>query len=168
MRTIDIYFTRSSKKIAFFSWLIRVLWQTEYSHTAIGFHSNKYDKDLIYHASGVGLNFSSMSVFNSQHTLVYKKTLEVSDVVYDSIISKAIDLSGTKYGILQSLGVGLAYVKVRLGIGKSNPFKDGRSKWICSEWVAEVLSMIYPDYNPNLETISPKDVYEYVISLPGV
>lgn len=165
MRRLTILFTKSKKRLPLFSWLIRLIWDTEYSHTALVFHSKSYNRNLIYHASSVGLNFSSERVFNDQHEVVYSQEIEVSEEAYRNIIIQSIDLAGLKYGFLQSIGIGLAYLASKLGLPKSNPFADGRDKWVCSEWVAKALSEVYPEYKPDLETVSPKEVYTFVKSI---
>lgn len=166
MRDITLYFTKSSLKLPVFSWIIRVIWNTEYSHTAMSFYSTKYDKELIYHASGTGLNFMSKSIFLSKNIIVYKKDIEVTQEVYDAIMSKSIDLAGSEYGIVQAIGLGISHLLSKVGIIINGIFSDGRNKWICSEWSADSLSMIFPHYKPDLDTVTPKDVYDFVKNLP--
>lgn len=166
MRVINIVFTKSKKKLPLFSWLIRLIWGTEYSHTAMIFYSSKYDKYLVYHASAAGLNFMSKEVFDKEHEIVFQKPLEVPEEVHDNIVSNCIDRSGYSYGLLQGIGVGLVYLLNKVGITISNPFSDGRSSWICSEWIAYVMSIIYEGYDPDLETVSPKEIYDLVNRLP--
>lgn len=162
MRKIEIVFTKSRKKFPILSWLIRLIWNTEYSHTAIVFHSNKYNTDLVYQASATGLNFMAKHLFDKEHEIVYQESIEIDEKTHDLIIKNCINRSGYKYGTLQSIGVGLVYLFGKYNIKIKNPFSDGQTKWICSEWVAETLSLIYDDYKPDLETVSPKDVYDYL------
>ena len=164
MRKITIIFTKSSLKFAIFSWVIQKLWGTNYSHTALGFHSKNMGI-LYYHASGKGVNFNSPKVFKKYNIITYKKDIEITEEQYYNIMKKAMEHAGEDYGLSQAIGIGIAYVLERIGIGKINPFSDGRNKWACSEWVATALMEIYPEYKPDLETVSPQNIYDFVKSL---
>ena len=165
-RTITISFTKPRGKFQAFSWLIRGLWGTKYSHVSIAFNSIKYNRRIYYHASGLGLNFTSESLFKSANEVVYSKELLIPEDIYHQLLIKSMDLAGTKYGLLQAIGVGLSYLASKLNLPRVNPFADGRSKWICSEWAAYALSLAYPDFKPDLETISPLEIYNFVKNLP--
>lgn len=165
MRKITISFTTARSKFSPFAWIIRKLWGTEYSHTAIIFHTKSLSQNLVYHASAKGLNFMSPRVFEHYNIIIYEKDIEITDEAYSKIVEKAIYHAGEDYGILNAIGTGLAYLLWRIGLPKWNPFVDGREKWICSEWVGDVLNTAYPEFDIDLETVSPQDIYNIVNSI---
>lgn len=165
MRKITISFTTSKNQYAPFAWLICKLWGTEYSHTALIFHPTNISQDLVYHASAKGLNFMGIDIFKQHNKIIYEKTIEISDQSYKEIIEKAITYAGSDYGLLQAIGIGVAYCLKRMGLPKWNPFSDGRERWACSEWVSEALMVAYPKLIIDLETVSPQDVYNLVETL---
>lgn len=160
MRKITISFTKPRKKWKPFAWAIQTLWDTEYSHTALIFHSSKYN--LVYHASGSGLNFMAKWIFDKLNIEVYSKTIEITEEKYQEILDFAIKNCGLDYGIIQAIGVGISYLLERIGLPRWNPFADGRKKWICSEWVGKALTIAFPELKIDLETVSPKDIYDII------
>lgn len=165
MKKITICFTRSTVKFPIFSWLIQKLWGTKYSHVALIVYPNAIGDEFMYHASSRGLHFNSSTVFYRTNEIVYKKTIEVDKETYKKVIAQAMKNAGEDYGLMQAIGIGVAYLLERWGIGKINPFRDGRKKWACSEWVAVALLKIYPELAINLETVSPQDIYKIIQNL---
>lgn len=160
MKTITISFTSPTKKFQPFAWVIRKLWNTDYSHTALIFHTERYE--LVYHASAHGLNFMSKWLFDRLNYEVYSKTIEIPEDKFKLILDNAVHYCGLDYGVIQAIGVGIAYLLERIGLPKWNPFADGRDKWICSEWIGQTLMIAYPNLDIDLETVSPEDIYNIV------
>ena len=71
----------------------------------------------------------------------------------------AILLVGRPYGVKQAIGVGIVKLMSIFGKKISNPFKDGNTNLICSEWVGRVLMKIDNNLKLDLDEVSPQDVY---------
>jgi len=158
MRKLVIGFSKATPGFKPYSWIIRALWMTEYSHTYIKFFSRKYDMPLIYQASSTMLNFMSEEVFDSHSITTSEFELEVEDEVYHKLMVYALRNAGKPYGIMQAIGVGLVRIAKLLGFKIKNPFKNGRNNWICSELAGFALLQIFKDLKLDLDEVSPRDI----------
>lgn len=161
MRTVSIGFSRPKSKFVPFSWAIRKVLNTPFSHVEIKFKADSFDRVLIYQASGLAVNFMEETRFLEGHEICAEFSIEISDETYIKTVQFAIDNSGVPYGISQIFGI--LYVKALALFGKrvKNPFANGSSNYVCSELVAEILKeIICLDVEDDLDTISPKEVFE--------
>lgn len=163
MATIIVGFSRPRKFFAPFSWLIRLIDWTPYSHTYIKFYSQKYDCWLVYQASGLFVNFFGPSAFAREALVIEEFDLEIDDATMISVVKFAIQTAGVPYGVTEIVGIG--WVKFMAFFGKKirNPFRNGKFTFICSELVAEILVQhLGVQIQEDVETMTPKDVYNYV------
>lgn len=168
MEKLIIGFSRSKKKFAIFSWLIRLVDGTKYSHVYIKWYSNKLQREIIYQASGTMVNFVGTSVFLEKNEIIKEYELEISDETSLKVKQFAMDKAGIKYGLKQVLGIG--YVKLMYIFGKNvrNPFDDGSHTYVCSELVGEILKeKLNFGMDIDLQTITPKDIDELMELING-
>src|SRR5690349_251313 len=104
MKTIAIGFSRP-KKFNILSWLIMKVQRTEYSHVYVRFHSDSLDRDLIYQASGLQVNFVGGTLFKDHHLTVKEFSLSVTDETYKNTLQFAVDKAGMPYSIKQLFGI---------------------------------------------------------------
>jgi ABC-type uncharacterized transport system permease subunit len=158
MRNIIIGFSRPRAFLKPFSWAIRLVEKTPYSHVYIRSYSETLGVDLIYQASGAQVNFMGLDIFKSHVVIVKEFSIDIPDEKYKEFMRWAIINSGAPYSIKQPLGILL----IKLFNLKRNPLQNGRAAWICSELVAFVLSaFLGVDINMNyFETLGPKGVFE--------
>ena len=143
------------------SFIIKKTLNTEFSHVEIKFKSDKFDRVLIYQASGLAVNFVEEQRFMKSHKILHEFVLDVSEETYIKTIQFAIDHAGVPYGISQIFGI--LYVKVLELFGKrvKNPFPNGNGNYVCSELVAQILKeKIGLAGDIELDTIDPKEVLE--------
>jgi len=160
MKQLTIGFSRA-KGFKPFSWAIQKVLNTPFSHTYIKFKSDKFDRVLVYQASGTAVNFMEEKRVLLTHEVIAEFELEISDEAYIKTVQFAIDQSGVPYGISQIFGI--LYVKALGSFGKrvKNPFPNGNGNYICSELVAQILKEIMDlKVDQDLDLITPKEVYE--------
>ena len=144
-----------------FSWAIQKVTNAPFSHSYIKFKSDKFDRVLIYQASGLAVNFMEEKRMLATHDVVAEFELEISEETYKKTIQFAIDEAGVPYGMSQIFGI--LYVKALglFGVKARNPFPNGSGNYVCSELVAQILKEIVGlEINKDLDLIDPKEVYE--------
>lgn len=153
MKTIAIGFSRP-KTWKLLAWVIQTVQGTPYSHVYIKFTSNKYQRNLIYQASGLQVNFVGEQVFKDHCTVVKECIIQVSDETYDKMMTFAIDKAGYPYSLKQ-----LFNILIYMATNKTDILSDGRSGYVCSELAAEMLKTILGiPITENLDIVTPKDV----------
>ena len=156
VRDVYVGFSKPKMKFPIYSWLIRALEHTEFSHVYV-WHDTKYNLPIIYQASGVAVNFMSGPIFKEKNEVVKEFCFQVTDVAFQKYMQYALENVGRDYSLKQAFGI-LVKKLFRL---KQNPFSNGRSDYICSELVAvildELMSFKLPTYFFDYAT--PKDIY---------
>lgn len=153
MKKITIGFSRP-KKWNPLSYLIMKIQGTPYSHVYLQFESTSLDRKLVYQASGLQVNFIGSVLFQDHHMTVKEFELEISDEAHKKTLQKAVDLAGMPYSKTQ-----LFDILIHHFTGKS-VLKDGRSAYVCSELVAEMLKDLDIHMPEDLDVVEPKDIYE--------
>jgi hypothetical protein len=141
-----------------FSWTIRLIEQTPYSHCFIRWHSAWLERDVVYEASGTIVGFKEGLFFDHKSKTLYEYEMACSDDVRKKIIQKAMDLSGRPYGVKQVFGILIVKIARKLGYDIKNPFSDGQATWVCSEIVAELLKELDMNINVHIDNVTPKDI----------
>jgi len=165
MANLIIGFSKPKKWFEPFSWLIRLVTSSPFSHAYIKFYSQSYDRTLIYQASGLKVNFIGQPMFDSSELTVAEFTIPITDDALESTVQYAIDRCGSSYGILQILGFGAVLFMRTFGKKIQNPLYSGDT-YVCSELVSDILIEIGQANGDVIDpsTMSPKDVYDYLIS----
>lgn len=161
MRILTIEFTRSSKKFAPFSWLIRLVQGVPYSHVRLRWISGS-GEELIYEAGGFSVRLIGKLAQPLHPVLILESfEIEVSDSEYKNLI-KLFRFAGVSYSIKQIVGIAIA-IAFKL---KRNILTQGRLGQVCSELVGLALKEVKQwNVNYNLDVAGPKEIYEFLTSL---
>lgn len=162
MEEIKIGFSKP-KKWKPFAWLIMIGYGIPYDHVYVKFHSDKYDRDLIYQASKTLVNFMGTEIFKEENFIIDEFSISISDEQKIKMMKFAIDNSGKPYGIKQAFGMAIVRIAEMFGKYIKNPFKDEGKTYVCSELAAYILEEFAGKSIPkDIDDITPKDLYEYL------
>jgi hypothetical protein len=162
MNSIIIGFSRPSSFFVPFSWLIRLATWCPFSHTYIKYTNSYANRNEIFQASGLKVNFIGQSMFDTEEDIYAEFNIPISDATKLSTIQFAIDNVGSSYAIGQVLGFPIVWFMALFGKKIKNPFYSG-SNYFCSELVCDILNEINGS-DLDASTMSPKDVYNYLVS----
>lgn len=162
MDTITIGFSRP-KKFKPFAWLIMKGYGINYDHVYIKFHSDKYNRDIIYQASQTMVNFMSNVIFLSDNEVVNEYSMDITADKKTEMIQFAMDNAGIPYGKLQAFGLAIVRIFEVFGKKINNPFGDGIKTFVCCKLAAYILENFAGDViDEPLNNITPKDLYSYM------
>jgi hypothetical protein len=151
MKSITIGFSKSKKKFAIGSLLIRLYMKTEYSHTYLGFYSSSLDRALKYEAVGGGVRFIGSKEWETHALEICSYKIDLTDEQYSEILQYCVDHAGQDYGFMQNIGVILA-----------NIFNLRKNIWAsglnCSELIGRMLEIKGYSFNKDLNLLTPKDI----------
>lgn len=162
-KSIIVGFSRPPNKFVPFSDAIRFILGTPFSHVYLKFKVDSFDRVLIYQASGLAVNFMAEQRFLAKEIIVAEFQFEVLEATFNETMQFAIDQVGVPYGILQIFGILYTKALGLIGIRVKNPFPNGRSNYVCSELVAQILKEIMGlDVEYDLDLITPKEIFEFL------
>lgn len=148
-----------------FAWVIMKAYGTPYDHVYVKFHSDSFDRDLIYQASGTMINFMSPDVFESNNFVLKEFTINVSDDDMKKTIQFAIDNAGKPYSMKEVLGLAVVRIAEIFGKKIKNPWADGTAGYVCCILVAYILQNIDDvEIASDVFSISPKELYEFLMA----
>lgn len=151
MKKITIGFSKSRKRFALFSYLIKKYLKTSYSHVYIKFQSLSLDRVLIYEAVGGGVRFIGSNLWEKHAEEIKSYTLDISDENYIKLLQYCVDNSGLEYGYLQNIGVVIAdFLKM-----KKNPFRTNVN---CSEMLGNILKLEGYEISKDVNLLTPLDI----------
>lgn len=154
---ITIGFSKPSNKFfPIFSWAVRAVLKTPYSHVYMKFHSDSLSRDIIYEAVGKGVRFVGLKQWSKKAIPVKEFQIDINQEQYLRLMQYCIDMSGISYGTVQNLGTFIAMV-FNL---KKNPFENGNSQIVCSELIADILEQLGYKFEEDKDIITPKDIYQ--------
>ena len=167
MATVTIGFSKSSSKFAPFSWIIKLVQGTPYSHAYLKIHRDDINRDVYYQASHDLVNFMSSTQFNNEETIIKEIDFEFTDSDKIKLSQFMYDQLGKPYAVSEILGLLCVVLCAKIGIKIQNPVQDGTSQFYCSELVSYFLSQCDGITLPkDLADMTPKDLYEFVQTLP--
>lgn len=140
MKTIEVVFTKSKKKLPIGSWLIRLWTWKPYSHVAYRFWGKNVNGYLYYQANDGKVNIEHHDWFVKKHEIVNTHEMVISSEEFKELTKRSYRYLGQNYGILQNLGIALIDVLKLFKIYKKNPFIKGVN---CSEIIYNVLLYKY-------------------------
>lgn len=115
MVNVRIGFSRR-KGFAPLSWAIMAVERTPFSHAYLKFYSQKMDRWLVYEATGKGVFFKSLPVFESEAETIEEYELPVSDEARNTLMVFMVDQSGRPYSRAQIAGMLILRLGQRLGL----------------------------------------------------
>lgn len=166
MRKVYIGFS-TPKKWNIFSWLIRKIEGTEFSHIYLRLPTGRRLKqDLIYQASNTMVHFVGSKRFEEKNTILKEIEFDIETETYYQLLRFCVEEVGKPYAFLQILGIAWVLLFRCFGIKKRNPFAKGKGSYVCSELVAAILIEFF-GYRimQDLDLITPKEVYELLTNL---
>ena len=167
MKTLDIVFTRSKKKIPIGSWAIR--WWVSLllkgrkglfklhptSHCAVQQEIREWGKRY-FQASEGRVNYEFEDFFNQKHKIIKTYTLEVSTDIDRYIKHQCYVEAGNSYSTLQNLGMFISGLLSFFGIRSKPLWKEGRN---CSELIYRcVIMSMFGDLGFNSDNIYPHQI----------
>ena len=96
MESIIVGFSRPKAWFEPFSWLIRAVTGSQFSHAYIRFYSEEYNRWLVYQASGLKVNFIGQTMFDGAETVYEEFTVPVTALTKKIAIQGAIDKCGVR------------------------------------------------------------------------
>lgn len=164
MEKIIVGFSKpSSFKV--FAWIIMTAYKTPYDHVYLKFHSDSLNRDIIYQASKLMVNFMGTSIFLKDNIVVDEFEVKISTDKKIQLMQFMIDNASKPYGIMNAIGLGLMRICKFIGITINNPFGDGSKTWICDEIVGSILEEFAGAKLPEtLDNLNPLDLYNYLKS----
>jgi hypothetical protein len=162
MDTIVVGFSRPKAFLEPFSWIIRLLTWCPFSHAYIRYYNPYAQRQSVFQASGIAVNFMSQSIFDGKEDIYAEFEIPVSEAAKLKTVQFAIDNVGVPYGILQVLGFACILSMRLFGKSVNNPFYS-KNSFFCSEMVSEVLNEIN-GANLDVSTMTPKDLYNWLIA----
>lgn len=162
MKKIKVGFSKP-KKWKIFAKLISLGYGIPYSHVYVNFHSDSFDRNLIYQASHTMVNFMGEAIFLEENVVVEEFEVEMTEENFNRMVTFAVDTVGKPYGLKQCFGMAIVRIAEIFGKYITNPFKDKGSTYVCSELGAYVLEKFAGASIPrDIDDITPKDLYEYL------
>jgi len=146
-----------------FSWAIRFFTWSNISHAYIKFYSTKYDRWLIYQASGLAVNFIGDAMFAPKEVIVEEYEIPISELTKNKTIEYAIDKCGSSYGVLEILGLLLVILAKKVGKNIPNILYNNNT-FVCSELAADILIEIGEGNGLDPKTTTPVDLRNFLIS----
>lgn len=154
------------KQYKLFAKLIMIGYCIPYSHVYIKFWSDKFQRFLIYQASGTAVNFMGTTIFEDHNETIKEFELVLTDEDRIKMIQFALDNSGKSYGFKNALGLTVVRIMELFGKRIKNPLADDGKTYVCCELVGHVLKEYANTNIPyDLNTLNPKELYEFMLSI---
>lgn len=155
MRKVYIEFTRPSRWFKPFSWAIKCIEGTSYSHVRLRFQK-KSGLEMVYEASGTSVKFiGPLALEDKKVDILHSYEYTITQAEFSKMIDLCVMHADLNYGYLQLLGILL----VRMFNLKKNPLSQGRKSQVCSEIVGRFVQEILKiDIPVNLDIAGPKDI----------
>lgn len=151
------------KNFNLFSWLIRTLGGSTFSHAYLRYHDDVTGEDIVFQASGRLVNMIDYARFCEVEKICAEFKIPVEDKKKIEIISWCEKKLGIPYAVASIIGFGPVLIARLFKKKIKNPFGDGESKLFCSEAVCYVLEdlQISPD-ELDPETAMPIDLFNFL------
>jgi len=161
MKTVVIGFSRPrSKKL--FSEAIMWMQKTNFSHVYVKVEWPSAERELVYQASGLQVNFESWNHFQTHAYSVAEFKIDLTEESYKQVAKYICDNLNKPYSMKQVFGMFLLCLGKRFGIKISNPYKNRHDAFICSEVGADVLETGNIDLGEDSEDVGPRELYEFL------
>jgi|ERR1035437_131104 hypothetical protein len=138
MKTIIVGFSRPIKP-TIFSRAIQWSEGTNYDHVYIKWNWASVDRDVIYQASKLAVNFESNTTFDAYSVTIEEYELSVDDEIYKEIMQFCIDNSNKPYSVLEIVGFTYVAICAMLKQQVHNPFPTHAASFVCSKLIDNIL-----------------------------
>lgn len=146
-----------------FSWLIKKIQKTKFSHVYIRFHSNAYNRDLVYQASGLKVNFISWKKFQEIESIFAEFPIEIDLHSKQLMIQYCLDQVGKDYDTKGIFGIGIVFIYKMFNKHIKNPFANKEESFFCSKLAEYILQdFLHQNVGIDPDLVTPKDIYEYL------
>lgn len=161
--TLTVGFSRpKGKLLPLFSWAVRLVECTPYSHVYIRWTSS-HGVPVVYEASGTSVKFVNGNLHEQDVKTIDSFTFDISEQAKWNLVKFCLENAGSPYEVKQIVGILCVKIAKLFGRKIKNPFKSGRYTQVCSELVGYVLrDVLGKDLDLDLDTASPKDIYSYL------
>lgn len=148
-----------------YSWLIKKVQGTRYSHVRMSWYGSVDRKKIIYEASGSQVHFKgTLSQKILKANVVKSYSIRLSKDQYRKMIALCMEYAGVSYGSAQAIGIAMVHL---FGL-KLNPLSQGRSSQVCSELVGRFLvEVLELDLEINLDIAGPLEIDSELKRLMG-
>jgi len=168
MDKIIIGFSRPRAWFSPFSWLICAVDRSPFSHVYFVVHSDEYDRDLVFQASGLYVNFFSHAIFDSREIVHREFVIPISTETKTRVMQFTMDSVGLRYGLAGALGIGWVKLCALFGKRVVNPFDRSGSTYWCSKIAARVMVEFLGDkIDGDPCSMTPTDLYNYLAAHPA-
>jgi hypothetical protein len=159
MKTLVIGFSRPIKPTLFSRLIQFADKQSNFDHVYATWNWPMIDREIIYQASKLSVNFESNVTFDGHAIRVEEYEVSVNDEPYKEIMQFCMDNSNKPYGIKEVFG--FAYVKIcaLFKLKVNNPFPTYGSSFVCSKLITEILQIaqiVDPRISP--DNVDPLDL----------
>ena len=142
---------------------------TKYDHAYIKWSFDQIDRELIYQASNLAVNFETTLKFATHAIVVEEYEVEISEDVFKKVVQFAFDNSDEDYSIKEI--VGFAWMKLNKLFGRTinNPFPGDGTQWVCSVLATEILVIAgIITIDQPVENIDPLALNQIIKSVPAI
>lgn len=161
---IIIGFSKPKAWFVPFSWIIRALYRTKYSHTYVRWYAKGAQADVYYEASGSSVSFIGGEIFKKKTEVIHEYKISITKEQRQELVRWCLNNSGVDYGLMQAIGLGF----VEIFKLDKNPFSDKKGQ-ICSEVVAHILKEVADlGITIDFEKATPKDIKNFLDSIPQI
>ena len=161
MKKLEIIFTKSKKRFALISWIIRKYTNKEYSHVARKLKISFLKNPCYFQANEGKVNWEYEPHFLNENEIVKTYSFDIPDSLHKQFNIACWESVGQNYGYLQNIGIFIVeQIKKYLNVDIKNPWKSGAN---CSEIIyLTILKPMFPDLDYDPDTIKPDDI-EYIL-----
>lgn len=149
-----------------------IMWadKTEYDHVYVKWHSDSIERDIIYQASKLAVNFESDTTFKKHAIAIEEYEIQLDDSVFKKIGQFCMDNSNEPYSIKQVLGLGWVKLnKILFNKVVENPVPANGSEWVCSIIAAEIMIIAgIIDAKYSINNMDPLDLNTIIKSIPAI
>lgn len=148
-----------------FSWLIRWVCNSPFSHAYMRVFDINTQKWIIYQASGRVVNAITQEAFDSVEKVCAEFEIPVTLRTKQKSVAKAQDDLGKPYGVAKIFGIGWILLNRLFGKKVKNPFANGGATEICCEMLSEILDEKILDSDEiDAESCMPIDVFNFLVT----
>lgn len=153
---IYIGFSRPTTFFPIFSWLIRLIEWTRFSHVYIRYFDTYTKEWIIFEASHGEVHLIQWNNWREKAITVYEQAFEIEEERKRRLVKFMVKNLQKPYSIKNILGIA---IKILTGL---RLFKDSNKAFICSELVATALGDRLK-FEKELDFVTPKDIYKAIL-----